>query len=79
MSDFILLAMEGGHVALTFNNFAMLDSATLKLTSSNMYNDTEIHRVYVLFEGAALTLSVNSADNSTENGLCPSVRYPVHC
>ena len=60
--DFIYLGLERGHVVVKFNNVGGLDSFTTTGTSSVHVNDTELHRVQVLFRSGTVDMLVDNSD-----------------
>ena len=60
--DFLYLGLEGGRVVVKFNNVGGLDFFTVTGTSSVQVNDTELHRVQVLFRTGTVDMLVDNSD-----------------
>ena len=57
--------MEGGHLVVKFNNLGGLEDFTVTGTSNVRVNDTELHRVKVLFRSGTVDLLVDNSDRVT--------------
>ena len=66
--DFLYLGLEGGHVVVKFNNVGGLDFFTVSGTSNSQVNDTELHRVQVLFQSGTVDLLVDNSDRVMVSG-----------
>ena len=60
--DFLYLGLEGGRVVVKFNNVGGLDFFTVTGTSSVHVNDTELHRVQVLFRSGTVNMLLDNSD-----------------
>lgn len=63
-SDFILLGLLNGSVYLEFNNIGGLHSLSTIASSSQPYNDGELHQLNFTFNCGQFMLLVDSVDNS---------------
>lgn len=63
-SDFILLGLLNGNVYLEFNNIGGLHSLSIISTSSQLYNDGELHRLNFTFNREQFMLTVDNTDHS---------------
>lgn len=66
--DFLYLGMKGGRLVVQFNNLGGLDFSTVG-TSNVHVNDTELHRVQVLFRSEMVDMLVDNSDRVTVAGL----------
>ena len=60
--DFLYLGLEGGRVVIKFNNVGGLDLFTVTGTSSVHVNDTELHRVQILFRSGTVDMLVDNSN-----------------
>lgn len=63
--DFLYFGIEGGHLVVKFNDFGGLESSTVTGTSNILVNDTELHRVQILFRSGTVDLLVDNSDRVT--------------
>ena len=60
--DFLYLAIEGGRVVVKINNLGGLESETVTGISNIYVNDTQLHRVQVLFRSGTVDMLVDNTD-----------------
>lgn len=63
-SDFILLGLLSGSVYLEFNNIGGLHSLSTISSSSQVYNDGQLHQLNFTFNRGQFILTVDGVDNS---------------
>ena len=64
--DFILLGLLNGSVYLEFNNIGGLHSVSVINSSSQLYNDGELHRLNFTFNGGRFMFTVDGTNYSPQ-------------
>jgi hypothetical protein len=62
--DFILLGLLNGRVYLEFNNIGGLHALSVIHSSSQLYNDAEMHQLNFTFNRGRFMLTVDGTDES---------------
>ena len=62
--DFILLGLLNGSVYLEFNNIGGLHSLSVVHSSSQLYNNGELHRLNFTFNRGRFRLTLDGTDDS---------------
>ena len=62
--DFVLLGLLNGSVYLEFNNNGGLHSLSVVHSSSQLYNDGELHRLNFTFNGRQFMLTLDGTNDS---------------
>lgn len=66
--DFLYLGLEGGHVVVKVNNFGGIDPTTIRRSNISV-NDTEMHRIQVVFRSGIVDLLVDNSDRVSATGM----------
>ena len=72
--DFILLGLLNGRVYLEFNNIGGLHSLSVVHSSSQLYNDGELHRLNFTFNGGRFMLTLDGTEDSPPPSKIPEAQ-----
>lgn len=72
--DFILLGLLNGRVYLEFNNIGGLHSLSVVHSSSQLYNDGELHRLNFTFNRGQFMLTLDGIDDNPPPSKIPEAQ-----